>query len=79
MKKKTSKKMKPREDGSHPAPLRVKVDRVGTPPYVTDHVWLVCAQQGFCVFNGPPEDAKYEARFLRQALKRGAAWERGER
>lgn len=79
MKKKTSKKMKPRDDGSHPAPLRVKVERTGQPPFPIDTVLLVCDQQSFCVFSGSQEGAQYKARFLRQALKRGAAWERGER
>ena len=79
MKKKTSKKMKPREDGRHPAPLRVEVVRTGKLPFPVDTVWLVCDQQSFCVFSGDPRESEYQARFLRQALKRGAAWERGER
>lgn len=75
MKKKTSKKMKPRDDGSHPAPLRVEIAH----GVVAHYVKLVCHQQCFCVFAGPLEDAKHQARFLRTALKRGAAWARGER
>lgn len=76
-----SKKMKPRDDGRHPAPLRVKVEKRGVPWFPVWLVWLECGQQGFLVTGefDSEEDAAAMAKHLRLAVRRGRAWDRGER
>lgn len=68
------KKQPRRTDANRPAPMRVTVELNG-------NVVVSCGNQSFCAYHEwkDRQGALYFAKYVKRAIKRARAWERGER